>query len=73
MVSALGLHCLPMSHKKNARRIWVKRMNASRQYGRANLEVIEWQGPFSCMGFVQIISAVYKLSFSAIKHRNQMF
>ena len=24
VASDLGLHCLPMSHKKDARRIWVK-------------------------------------------------
>ena len=24
MASDLGLHCLPMSHKKDARHIWVK-------------------------------------------------
>ena len=26
-VSALGLHCLPMSHKKDSRLIWVKSKN----------------------------------------------
>ena len=25
VVSDLGLHCLPMSHKKDARHIWVKK------------------------------------------------
>ena len=27
MASDLGLHCLPMPHKKNARLIWVNRAN----------------------------------------------
>ena len=27
VASDLGLHCLPMSHKKDARHIWVKNAN----------------------------------------------
>ena len=29
-MSGLGLHCLPMSHKKDARLIWVKKCISSR-------------------------------------------
>ena len=37
--SDLGLHCLPMSHKKEARLIWVKSQTSTHIYNARNLFV----------------------------------
>ena len=54
--SDLGLHCLPMSHKKDARLIWVKVNTVSSEYHNLHSDLITQMPRLICTFVVGSLS-----------------